>query len=101
MPARTDPWQWSSEALQWWDVGTAVVASVLGVIALAGGVTGFMLNRLRVVPRILLFLAAILLLAPNVGGPTIGLMVNGCGGLLLGFVAFLNRTRLAPARLED
>ena len=46
------------ESLHWFNVVVAVVASTLGVIALAAGVTGFLRNRLNVGWRIVLVAAA-------------------------------------------
>jgi TRAP transporter 4TM/12TM fusion protein len=79
------------ETLHWFNVVTAVVASTLGVIALAACVTGYLRNRLGVAFRIALFVAAILLLAPKVGGPSIGLAINIAGGIALVMVFLLNK----------
>jgi TRAP transporter 4TM/12TM fusion protein len=65
-------------------VTTAIVASMLGVIALAAAVTGFFRSNLSVVSRGLLLVAAVLLLAPDVG-PHHGVWVNAAGAVL--FVA--------------
>ena len=87
----------NGESLQWFDVVTAIVASTLGVIALAACVTGFLRNHLKVAWRIVLFAAAILLLAPNIGGPNIGLAINIAGGIALAIVSFLNKPAAAAA----
>lgn len=79
------------ENLFWGDAVIGIVTSVLGVIALAGCVTGYMRNNLNPTLRALLLIAAILLLAPNVGGSTIGLFVNIAGVVLLGVVAVINK----------
>lgn len=85
------------EPLQWIDLAIAIVASSLGVIALAACVTGYMRNRLNVGYRILLFAAAILLLAPKIGGPKIGLIINIAGAVCLAVVVILNQ----PAAKSD
>ncbi len=79
------------EELFWGNVVSAIVMSTLGVIALAAAVTGYMRNILNVGFRVLLVIAAILLLAPNVGGRTIGLVINVVGAIILCGVAFANR----------
>ena len=79
------------EDLFWGDAVIAVVTATLGVIALAAGVTGYMRNHLNVSLRVALFVAAILLLAPNVGGQTIGLVVNIVGAVLFAGIAMLNK----------
>jgi TRAP-type uncharacterized transport system fused permease subunit len=88
------------ESLQWFDVVTAVVASTLGVIALAACVTGYLRSRLKVAWRIGLFAAAILLLAPNIGGPYIGLAINIAGGITLAIVSFLNKPAVATSSTQ-
>ncbi len=83
----------------WWMVAIAVVASTLGVIALAAGLTGFLRRHLSWPTRLLLIVAAALLLAPNVGGRQIGIAINIVGGLLLLAVVATNvvgRSRLTP-----
>ena len=80
----------AGEALQWSDAVIAVVASTLGVIALAAGVTGFFRGNLNVFWRSVLVVAAILLLAPNLGGPQIGLAINVAGAIALAVTWFFN-----------
>ena len=75
------------EELLWYRVVIAVIAAVLGVIALAAAVTGFMWSRLNWGIRLVLLSAAVLLLAPNVGGVTNGYLVNFAGAIVLGGVA--------------
>lgn len=53
----------SEDGIVWYQVVLAVVASILGVVALAAGVTGYLRNRLNVVFRVLLFAAAVMLLS--------------------------------------
>ena len=80
----------AGEALQWSDAVIAVVASTLGVIALAAGVTGFFRGNLSVFWRSVLVVAAILLLAPNLGGHQIGLAINVAGAVVLAVTWFFN-----------
>lgn len=77
------------ESLQWYRVAVAVVASVLGVIALAACVTGYLRRPMSWWLRLGLFASALLLLAPNVGGVTIGILINVAGGVLLAVIALL------------
>lgn len=68
----------------------AIVAAVAGIVALAAGLTGFFKAPLSFVNRAILFLAAALLLAPNVGGREAGLVVNLAGAVLFIAVAGAN-----------
>ena len=77
--------------VNWLDVTLACVTAFLGVIALAAAVSGFFRNHLNFAIRSILFAAALLLLAPNIGGPAIGLSVNIAGAILLGIVAITNK----------
>jgi TRAP-type uncharacterized transport system fused permease subunit len=79
------------QPVDWIDVTLACVFAFLGVVALAAAVTGFFRNHLSMPIRIALFAAALLLLAPNIGGATIGLGVNLAGAILLGIIAALNK----------
>ena len=81
------PW----DNLNWLDVVLAVVTAVLGVVALAAAVTGFMRSNLSWLQRLLLFVAAFLLLAPNLGGWQIGLAVNVAGAILMALVVLSNK----------
>jgi len=81
------------EELIWYNVVIAVVASVAGVVALAGGLTGFLRHNVGWMMRIFLFVAAALLLAPNVGGRNIGLGINIAGIVILVVIAILNRPK--------
>jgi TRAP-type uncharacterized transport system fused permease subunit len=68
----------------------AVVAAVTGIVALAAGIAGFYKAPLSTGQRVLLYLAAALLLAPDLGGKTVGLIVNIAGGVLFLLVAINN-----------
>ncbi|MBP85415.1 MAG: hypothetical protein CMJ64_01665 [Planctomycetaceae bacterium] len=83
------------------DIGSvtiAVLAASLGVLSLAAGVTGYFKAALSWWERLLLFIAAALLLAPDFGGPTIGVVVNFGGGLLFAAVAGMNWQAAKRAR---
>ncbi len=84
------------ESLFWGNVVIAIITSVLGVVALAAGVTGYMRNHLGMFVRMLLLLAALLLLAPHLGGRQIGLFVNIAGVALLTVIAATNRPEQNP-----
>jgi len=71
----------------------AVVAAVVGIFALAIGVTGYFKCQLRLWERLLVFVAAALLLAPDLGGQTTGLIVNLVGASLFGAIATSNWAR--------
>ncbi len=85
------------QTVKWQYVAIALVMSILGVIALAAAVTGYMRRNLSPALRVALTVAAILLLAPNVGGRTTGIMVNIAGAVLLGVIAVLNKPKQTQA----
>ena len=51
-------------AAPWASVASATLLSALGVLALAAGIAGFLRGRLSLVPRLLAFVAAAMLLFP-------------------------------------
>jgi TRAP transporter 4TM/12TM fusion protein len=73
-------------------VALAVTAAVLGILALAIGLTGFFRTRLPALVRGLAFAAAGLLLLPHLqfAGRDVGLLVNLIGLILLGVVVSWN-----------
>ncbi len=73
----------------------AILASVLGIVALAGGIAGFMQSRLNPVERILCLLSAALLLVPIIEfqGRDIGAYINVVGGLIFIVIAVINYRR--------
>ncbi|MEM9412586.1 MAG: TRAP transporter large permease subunit, partial [Planctomycetota bacterium] len=81
----------NGNALDWIDVATATTSAMFGVVALSAAVTGYLRSNLNAGYRALLFLSALLLLAPNLGGPTIGLIINSVGAILLAMIAVLNK----------
>ena len=78
------------QPLHWMNVVIGCVTSLLGVIAMSAAVTGFLRNHVNFGLRTLLFVAAALLLAPKIGGPSIGLAINVAGAVLLGAIILLN-----------
>ncbi len=86
------PW----DELRWINVVIAIITSFLGVVALAAAVCGYMRNHLGMFVRMLLLLAALLLLAPHLGGRQIGLFVNIAGVALLTVIAATNRPEQNP-----
>jgi TRAP transporter 4TM/12TM fusion protein len=71
----------------------AVIAAVAGVFVLAIGVTGYFKSQLRWWERVLAFVAAALLLAPDLGGRTSGIIVNLIGAFIFGAIAVSNWRR--------
>ena len=70
----------------WPDLGAllfAVTAAILGIVALAACIAGFLNKPLSVWTRCILFVAAVLLLAPDIGNSNLGFYANLTGGLVL------------------
>lgn len=70
----------------WPDLGAllfAVTAAILGIVALAACIAGFLNKPLSVWTRCTLFVAAVLLLAPDIGNANLGFYANLTGGLVL------------------
>jgi len=81
------------ETLSWLKVAIAVLAAVVGIIALAAGITGFLVRRAAMLERMLLFAAAASLLIPIIelsDGRDIGVYVNLAGGGVFLLVAGWN-----------
>ncbi len=68
----------------------ALGAAVLGIVALASGIGGYLRRELGVTQRALVLAAAALLLVPDLGGAAAGLVVNALGGVLFAVVFFLD-----------
>ena len=73
-------------------LGTAVV----GIVALAAGIGGYLRVELTLPLRVLMLVAAALLLVPDLGGPATGLFVNSLGGILFASLLLLNRPAAEP-----
>ncbi len=69
----------------------ALGAAVVGILALAAGVSGYFRAELSTPLRVLMLVAAALLLVPDLGGPAMGIAVNGVGAVLFVALAVLNR----------
>jgi TRAP-type uncharacterized transport system fused permease subunit len=64
--------------------------AVVGIVALACGLIGYLRTHMGWISRLLMFLSAALLLAPNVGGREMGIFVNLAGFVLFAIVATVN-----------
>lgn len=71
----------------------AVFAATLGIFALASGIAGFLFSRLRVWVCVTMFVAAALLLSPDItlAGQEFGLYANIAGGVLFVVMAAINK----------
>jgi hypothetical protein len=79
-----------------------VLVAVVGIVALAAGIAGFLFGELRPGVRIALFTAAALLLSPDVevAGRQIGVATNVAGGsvfMVAALVNWLGARATAPA----
>ena len=63
----------------------------MGILALAAGISGYLRAALSTPLRALMLVSAALLLVPDLGGPALGIAVNGLGAVLFAALAFLNR----------
>ena len=72
------------------DLALAAGAAVIGIVALAAGISGFFKAELATQTRVLMLIAAALLLAPDLGGERAGLFVNIAGAVLFVVVATWN-----------
>ena len=83
------------------DVIHAVLAAVIGILALASGLAGYARHSLTWPARLILFVSAGLLLAPlsNVGGNDVGMAVDVIGSLL--FIAVFTYSHFRSLGLEE
>jgi len=81
----------------------AVLVAVLGIIALAAGIAGFMFSELKIGIRTGMIVAAALLLSPNleIGGNEIGLYANLAGGVLFVVTAAISSLRARTKPVVD
>ncbi len=79
------------ENLLWYQVVVSVLSAMLGVVGLSASVTGYFRSRLGAGSRIGLVIASILLLSPDIGGFTAGIVVNIAGVAILFAIFALNR----------
>ena len=75
----------------------ALGAAVVGILALAAGVSGYLRSELSRPLRVLMLVSAALLLVPDLGGPALGVAVNGVGAVLFVALAVLNRPAATAA----
>ncbi len=90
-----------SETLSAWNVAHALTAALIGIVSLAAGLAGYLTSRLTVPVRVMMFLAAAMLLTPitRIGGYNVGLSVDIAGGLLF-VIAAVVAWWLSPAAEE-
>jgi TRAP transporter 4TM/12TM fusion protein len=84
-----------------WLLALAIVWTILGILSLAAGVTGQWRSGLSWIERILYCLAAVLMLAPNLGGRFYGFFVNLAGALLFIGLMALNMLMARAAETVD
>ena len=91
------------EALTWFAVIHAVMAAVVGILALASGLAGYAKHELGLPSRSILFVSAGLLLAPlsNIGGNDLGIAVDVVGGLLFIAVFVYSHLQSRSSRSEE
>ena len=75
----------------------ALGAAVVGILALAAGISGYLRATLSPPLRALMLVAAALLLVPDLGGAAVGIVVNGLGAVLFATLAVLNRPAMVRA----
>ncbi len=69
----------------------ALGAAVVGILALAAGISGYLRAALSPPLRALMLFSAALLLVPDLGGPALGIAVNGLGAVMFAALAVMNR----------
>ncbi|MGI9519484.1 MAG: TRAP transporter permease, partial [Pirellulaceae bacterium] len=76
----------------WTEIAIAVGAAVAGILALAAGIAGYLRGRLPTPWRVVLFVAAAMLLLPEiyVAGRDVGVWVNLAGAALFALVVFVS-----------
>ena len=91
------------EVLTWFAVIHAVMAAVVGILALASGLAGYAKHELGLPSRSILFVSAGLLLAPlsNIGGNDLGIAVDVVGGLLFIAVFVYSHLQSRSSRSEE
>lgn len=75
-----------------WDLSLAVSSAILGICALAAGISGYLRRPLSMPSRLALFIAAVLLLWPDVyvDGRNIGFYLNIVAAGVLAWVGLMN-----------
>ena len=72
----------------WTTIATSCVAASIGIMAFAAGLQGYMLREARPWERVVLVVAAVLLIVP-------GYLTDVLGLVLLGIVAFVQKAPMA------
>lgn len=96
VPAQTDRrLEFADQRLSYMSVAKAVSYALVGILALAAGIAGYMFSELRVWVRVAMLFAAALLLSPNleIGGTEIGMYTNIAGGAMFVVLAALNKQK--------
>ena len=76
----------------------ALGAAVVGILALAAGISGYLRAALSPPVRALMLVSAALLLVPDLGGPALGIAVNGLGAVMFAALAVMNRPLATSSR---
>jgi TRAP-type uncharacterized transport system fused permease subunit len=76
-------------------VALALFAALVGILALAAGIAGYMASELRTWVRVAMLFAAALLLSPDleIAGTQIGIYTNIIGGALFAILVVVNRMK--------
>ena len=87
-------------AAAWWPATVQISIAVVGIIALAAGIAGYLFTTIRLPVRIVMLIAAAMLLFPDLtlGGRNLGVAMNGTAAVLFAITAILNflRARQTP-----
>lgn len=85
------------------DLAIAVGTSVVGILALAAGIAGYLASHLSMMARTVLLVAAALLLLPNVSfnGQNLGWMLNTAGGALFALMLIVSWRAGTSAPMEE
>lgn len=78
-----------------WAVIHALTAATVGILALAGGLAGYLRCTVSIYERVAMFVSAALLLAPisKIGDAEVGLMIDIVGAVLFAIAAGFNAMR--------
>jgi TRAP transporter 4TM/12TM fusion protein len=87
--------QFTDQRLSLLSVALALFAGVVGILALAAGIAGYMSSELRMGVRVSMLFAAALLLSPDleIAGTQIGIYTNIAGGALFVVLVMVDRLK--------
>jgi hypothetical protein len=87
--------QFTDQRLSMLSVALALFAALVGILALAAGIAGYMASELRTWVRVAMLFAAALLLSPDleIAGTQIGIYTNIIGGALFAILVVVNRMK--------